>query len=204
MIDKYTFRGLAQNPTGDLKYEWVYGYHVAYTDFSVIFPHDGSSFRRVNPETVGLWSTFRDKNDHPIFHGDIIQNRVPARDSQTHTGPNIPMGVHIEPLEPIIIDELYAVEYQNGMFHITKDKEGKWPLSWNTFEWDIESAMSEFSNGIGYENQTRWTWDSEEDESDLPYLLSEYGFWNAQDLVESLGIEVVADVYTDERYKDWI
>jgi len=206
ILDKYTFRGISIESR-----EWVYGNYYTENQLGNI-RHIITYYERlegdqvyieIDPKTLGLFSTHYDKNNNPIFEGDVILSRTPGRDSQTHTGDNIPLGSYTEPLEPMIHEDEHVVEYRNGVFQIQLEDHPDCPITWSQFTWDLEDAKSQFSFGYGYENNKRLEWD-DSDESDLPYLLSEYGYETEDELIESLGMVIVGNVHTDEEYKDWI
>lgn len=75
MNDRYLFRGQRV----DTK-EWVYGYLLpkfdgVYIDLCESFEKDGFTSLnvfKVIPETVGLWTTLKDKNGKLIFQNDIV------------------------------------------------------------------------------------------------------------------------------------
>ena len=76
MNDRYLFRG----QTIDTK-EWVYGYLLpkfdgVYIDLCESFEKDGFTSLnvfKVIPETVGLWTTLKDKNGKLIFENDVVR-----------------------------------------------------------------------------------------------------------------------------------
>ena len=198
--------------------EWVYGYYYRgpsgneiwdLTDYIVISADDGTfdTVHEIKPNTVSRFTTCYDKNNKPIFAGDVLKERRPERDSQTHYGDNIPLGQYIEPLEPII-NEYYHVVIDEGVGFILdgddSDEYRELPIHWINFKYDLELSKEGFSCMMGYDNSKRWIWDTPDGDSDLSYLLKEYGYESEAELVGSLGIEIVGDVYTTEEYKDWI
>lgn len=210
LLDKYVYRGVSTE-TG----RWVYGHYFTENQLGlirgVITNYDVIKGEQVYIEverpTVGQFSTFFDKRNKPIFDGDVLLERRPERDTQTHYGDNIPSGEYTEPLEPIISEYHHLVTYSNGAFRVDGGSDDYFgpdcELSWIHIRHTLESAKDGFSGNRGYDHK-RWNWNVGEDDDDLAYLLNEYNYDSEEELIRSLGVEVIADIHTHEAYKDWI
>ena len=134
-----------------------------------------------------------DKNSREIYEGDILRNRIPCRNEQTHYGDNIPNGEYTELLEPIIKQEINDVIFENAMFRLTDEQ----PLEWLQIEYDLQQAKNGFTgNWTSYKPALcgKWLWDEKED-GDLQYLLAEYKLNSEAELIKYLGVEVIGNIY---------
>lgn len=123
-----------------------------------------------------------DKNGKEIYEGDVLKVRKPYRKSQTHRGDNIPNGIFTEKLEPAIEETFETVTFGGGCFVVGIGN----LLCWEILEWDVSGAMD------GFQSVAR-DWGGPE--GDLQYLLEEYGFASEEELVKSLGAEVIGNIY---------
>jgi uncharacterized phage protein (TIGR01671 family) len=120
-----------------------------------------------------------DKNGTEIYDGDIMMVRTPYRSTQTHHDPYM-----VEPLEPAIKEELNIVSFNGGCFVLGEPSLGDL-LCWQISPYNKESATEAFQSV-----------DWEGEDGDLAYLLDFYKKDSEDDLIKSLGSEVVGNIYT--------
>jgi len=158
------------------------------------FENDGElyDFRGEVMQFTGLL----DAKGNKIFEGDIIRIRRARRSEQTHFGENIPSpdGRYTEPLEPEIAEDVFKVEFRDGVFGILYDIENESfvPLNVAMFdcEYKTEQELREAFSGGWPRLEKEW-------EDDLPYLLSEYGLKNFEELMAFMGCEVIGNIHSN-------
>lgn len=104
---EYLFRGKS---VGDLA-PWIYGYYHFDKTLNAHYICDKDSLVRyeVRPETVGQL-VHKDRNEHDIFHGDILQMYSHSDITHRHEKGLVWIGDGYEP-------DVREVKYQNGTFY---------------------------------------------------------------------------------------
>jgi len=180
--------------------EWVEGHYAkggnGEEETTVILPLGTTEIIEVTPESVGQFTGLLDKNGTKIFEGDLIRFRRPYRETQTHTGDNIPNGSYTEPMEAAIETIDSEVRFSGAAFvcFLGRDETNEGNLEWSDNRWDEEGIREAISS-----SRSNFPWDDEE-EGDLQSLLETYPPNNLVELISWLsGIEIIGNIHDTLR-----
>jgi uncharacterized phage protein (TIGR01671 family) len=134
-----------------------------------------------------------DKNGVEIYEGDVVRIRTPYRETQTHTGDNIPNGSYTEPMEAEIREEEVVVEFLDGAFRVKIENyyTDTPTLSELIYNYDLETLK----DAVHYSERHGLLFDDPE-EGDLTYLLTQYNQPSTNELLKFIsGVEVIGNIH---------